>query len=67
MQDRDIHSLEELLRHLKITFTETQNLSQLNCLLIELVEETNSEDYARALIKSARDTALDNFIMGLKR
>ena len=92
LQDRDIHSLEDLLRHLKITFTETRNLSQLNTMLanvaqresekvldfgtrvgeiltniIELVEETNSEDYARALIKSARDTALDNFIMGLKR
>ena len=35
--------------------------------IIELAQETNSKDNFRALIKSARDTALDNFIMGLKR
>ena len=35
--------------------------------IIELAKETNSEDNFRALIKSARDNALDNFIIGLKR
>ena len=78
-----------MLKHLKNTFTEHRNLSQLNTALvtvaqretekvqeygstvskilaslIELIEDTNLENAARFLIKSARDTACENFIMG---
>ena len=92
LQDRDLHSLEELLRHLKDTFTEHRSLSQLNSTiatiaqregetvqqygsrvsrilanLIELIEDQNTQEAARFMVKSARDTACDNFILGLKR
>lgn len=33
LQDRDLNSLEQLLKHLKITFTDHRNLSQLNSAL----------------------------------
>ena len=92
LQDRDLNSLEDLLRHLKETFTEHRSLSQLNSALatvaqrvdetvqqygsrvsqilanlIELIEDKNPKGAAQYLIKSARDTANDNFIIGLKR
>ena len=92
LQDRDIHNLEDLLSHIKVTFTEHRNISQLNTSLatvaqrdsenvldygtrvgkiltsiIELIEEKNLEESARIMIRSVRETALENFIMGLKR
>ena len=47
LQDRDIHSLEDLLRHLEITFTETHNLFQLNNTLANVAqrESENVLDY----------------------
>lgn len=92
LQDRDLHNLEDLLKHLKNTFTEHRSLSQLNTALatvaqregesvlqygsrvskvlaslIELIEDKNNPEAARYMIKSARDTACENFIMGLRQ
>ena len=92
LQDHDLNSLEDLLRHLKETFTEHRSLSQLNSALAtvaqhvdetvqqygsrvsqilatlrELIEDKNPKGAAQYLIKSARDTDNDNFIIGLKR
>ena len=92
IQDRDIHSLEDLLKHLKDVFTEHRSISQLNTALatvaqrehenvleygtrvgkiltclIELIEEKNSQEASKIMIKSVRDTACENFVIGLKR
>ena len=91
LQERDLHTLEDLLKHLKNTYTEHPSLSQLNTALattaqrenetvlqygarvskilaslIELIEDKNVENAARFMIKSARDTACENFVMGLR-
>ena len=92
LQDRDLKTLEDLLKHLKNTYTEHRSMSQLNTALamvaqreketvlqygsrvskilanlIELIEDKNEQEPARYMIKSARDTACENFIMGLNR
>ena len=92
LQDRDLNNLEDLLKHLKETFTEHRSLSQLNSALatvaqrvdvtvqqygsrvsqilanlIELIEDKNSKGAAQHLVKSARDTAIDNFINWSKK
>ncbi|XP_043468205.1 uncharacterized protein LOC122502296 [Leptopilina heterotoma] len=92
LQDRDINSLEELLLHLKNTFTEHRNSSQLHSALatvaqleeesvvsygsrvrrilaslVELIEDQNTNEAAHYMVQSARTTARENFIMGLKR
>lgn len=92
IQDRDITTLEELLLHLKQTFTEHSNISHLNSMLatvaqradesainygirvnetlkkiVEAIEERNPSDIAHGMVVSARDTACENFVMGLKK
>ena len=87
-----MHSLEDLLTHLKVTYAEHRNMSQLNTALaivaqregetvlnyetrvgkiltslIELIEEKNHKNSATVMIKSARDTARENFLIGLKK
>lgn len=92
LQDRDILNLEDLLRHLKITFTEHRSVSQLNASLaivaqrdsekvfdygnrvtklltslIDLIEGQHCEITAKIMINSVRNTACENFVIGLKR
>ena len=42
-------------------------VSQILPNIIEMIEDQNSKEAARYMIKSARDTACDNFTNGLKR
>ena len=91
LQDRDLKTLEDLLKHLKLTYNERRTMNQLNQALskiaqrenenvtefgarisqllassIELLEDQNSPQDAQCLIRSARNTACENFVSGLK-